>query len=88
VAAARDAGIPFIGAYVVARTGVPEEKQAAIAVEFVRERAAFLLAEPERGFAGSSGRSTWKHWDYDKVDAAVGGAARRGAGARHRPSSG
>ncbi|MBB5869150.1 GH25 family lysozyme M1 (1,4-beta-N-acetylmuramidase) [Allocatelliglobosispora scoriae] len=71
VAAARDAGIPFIGAYVVARTGVPEEKQAAMAVEFVREQAAFLLAEPS-GFRRFLWQVDLEHWDYDKVDAAVG----------------
>ena len=68
VAAARDAGIPFLGAYVVARTGVPEEDQASTAVAFVREQAPFLLDGTTRSFW----QVDLEHWPYDKVDAAVG----------------
>lgn len=67
VGAARDAGIPFLGAYVVARTGVPGEVQAATAVSFVTSEAPFLDAHP-----GFFWQVDLEHWEYDKVDAAVG----------------
>jgi GH25 family lysozyme M1 (1,4-beta-N-acetylmuramidase) len=71
LAAARSAGIPFLGAYVVARTGVPEADQAATAVGFVRSQAPFLLAEAD-GIRDFFWQVDLEHWDYDKVDAAVG----------------
>lgn len=71
VAAARDAGIPFLGAYVVVRTGVPEAQQAATAVQFVRDHAPFLLDAPD-GFRSFFWQVDLEHWDYDKVDAVLG----------------
>jgi hypothetical protein len=69
--AARAAGIPFLGAYVVARTGVPEAAQAVTAAGFVREHAPFLLDEPD-GFRDFFWQIDLGHWPHDKVDAAVG----------------
>ncbi|NUT33916.1 MAG: hypothetical protein HOV79_12670 [Hamadaea sp.] len=69
--AARDAGIPFLGAYAVVRTGIPEAEQAATAVGHVREHAPFLLEAPS-GFRGFFWQVDLEHWDYDKVDAALG----------------
>jgi hypothetical protein len=60
VHAARDAGMPFIGAYVVARTGVPETDQAA-----------FLL-DPPTGVHRFFWQVDLEHWEHDKVEAIVG----------------
>ncbi|NUR72190.1 MAG: hypothetical protein HOU81_15360 [Hamadaea sp.] len=73
ITAAREAGIPFLGAYAVVRTGVAPTEQAATAVEFVRTHAPFLLEAPD-GFRGFFWQVDLEHWDYDKVEAELGEA--------------
>lgn len=67
--AARDQGVPFLGAYVVPRTGVDAGQQAQTAIDFVREQAPWLFDHP-----GFFWQVDLEHWPYDATDASVGKA--------------
>jgi len=67
LAAARDAGIPFLAPYVVVRTGVSIADQATSAINFVTEQAAWWF-----DFPGRFWQIDLEKWPYDAVDAALG----------------
>jgi hypothetical protein len=69
LAAARDAGIPFLAPYVVVRSGVPVATQAATAIAFVREQAPWWFAFPGRFWQVDQ-----EKWPYDNVAADLGEA--------------
>lgn len=66
---ARDQGIPFLGAYVVPRTGVDPGVQAQTAIDFVSQQAPWLMAHP-----GFFWQVDLEHWPYDATDASIGKA--------------
>lgn len=65
--AARDAGIPFLGSYVVARTGPSAVAQAAAAIKWTKYEAPWLLDHP-----GFFWQVDLEKWPYDSVSPAVG----------------
>lgn len=65
--AARDAGIPFLGAYVVPRTGVDMAVQVQNAIAFVQEQTPWALTHP-----GFFWQVDLEHWGYDDVAPALG----------------
>jgi GH25 family lysozyme M1 (1,4-beta-N-acetylmuramidase) len=65
--AARAAGIPFLGAYVVVRSGVPIAAQADTAIEFVTRATPWF-----RSHHGFFWQVDLEMWDYDAVPAKLG----------------
>lgn len=67
---ARDQGVPFLGAYVVPRSGPPGPgEEAQIAIDFVRSHTPWLLDHP-----GFFWQVDLEHWPYDAVEAGEGDA--------------
>lgn len=66
---ARDQDVPFIGAYVVPRTGVDIDAQARTAIDFVRDQAAWVFDHP-----GFFWQVDLEHWGYDDTEAWIGDA--------------
>lgn len=71
MSAARAAGIPFLGAYVVTRSGLPAATQAATAVAYVKESAPWLLLAPV-GFRRFFWQVDTEIWPYDHVSPIAG----------------
>lgn len=67
--AARDAGVPFIGPYVVVRSGIDPAVQAATAIAFIREQTPWWFT-----FAGRMIQVDLEKWPYDNVAASIGEA--------------
>lgn len=67
--AGRDSGIPYLGAYIVARSGPSAEAQVAEHVRVLDQ-----LVPWWRTFPGFFHQVDLEHWDYDAVPAAVGNA--------------
>lgn len=65
--AARNQGIPFLGAYVVPRTGVPAGDQAQTAIDFVRTEVPWLIEHP-----GFFWQVDLEHWPYDATAPEIG----------------
>jgi len=70
LAAARDAGIPYLGCYVVPRTGVSAANHASSAVTEVQKRAPWLLD----GSVNFFWQVDTEKWGYDNVSPALGEA--------------
>lgn len=67
---ARDQGVPFLGAYVVPRSGDPGPgEEAQIAIDFVRQEAPWLFDHP-----GFFWQVDLENWPYDAVSAGEGDA--------------
>lgn len=64
---ARNKGVPFLGAYVVPRTGVPAGTQAQTAIDFVHQEASWLFS-----YSGFFWQVDLERWPYDSTDASVG----------------
>jgi hypothetical protein len=65
--AARDAGIPFLGAYVVPRTGPSIQNQVNSLLAYVQKEIPWWKSHP-----GFFWQVDLEHWSYDKVAPAIG----------------
>ena len=71
IKAGRDSDIPFLGAYVVPRTGVSAASAAAEAIKFVKAQAPWILVTPV-GFRRFFWQVDTEKWGYDSVSPMLG----------------